>query len=199
MQQCYICNMILHRFNNIFTIATMLLILGFISSCKKDKDNPKNPNNKKDHGFITTLELNFTNQNDTLEKRSFVFTDNDGPGGLPPSRWDTIRLDANKTWSCEIKMYDATDGNKDITYQIKEDAKNHIFCFNPSNEIANNLIINRTDSDGKYEIGLSSNWITQSTSKGSVQIILKHQVRTKDGTCNPGSTDIELLFRTEIQ
>jgi len=72
----------------------------------------------------------------------------------------------------------------------------HLFCFTPSGA---NVSITRTDSDGVYELGLQSQWITGAASDGTTQIVLKHQPGIKDGSCSPGETDIELNFNTKIQ
>ena len=61
------------------------------------------------------------------------------------------------------------------------------------------ITIQRTDSDGNFEVGLQSLWETGTTGNGTVMIRLKHQPGVKDGTCAPGETDIELDFQTKVE
>src|SRR3990167_2160051 len=56
-----------------------------------------------------------------------------------------------------------------------------------------------TNSDGTYEVGLLSSWVTQAISTGETTITLKHQPGVKNGQCDPGETDIELTFHTIIE
>jgi hypothetical protein len=56
------------------------------------------------------------------------------------------------------------------------------------------LDITRTDSDGEFEVGLESLWEAGATSSGTVMVTLKHQPGVKDGTCEVGDTDVEVVF-----
>lgn len=183
------------------SLFTFLILIAVFSGCKRDpaKPNTPNPDDQIDHGFITSVKLLFTDSADASQTREFVFSDPDGPGGLPPSRVDTIKLDKEKTWLCSIKFIDDTDNGKDLTPAIKQEEKDHILCYLPSGTISQNLSIYRTDSDGKFEVGLESKWYSLSEGMGGVTCILKHQVGTKDGTCTPGSTDVEVVFPTVIE
>ena len=66
-----------------------------------------------------------------------------------------------------------------------------MFCFDVVDAHVN---INRTDTDGTFEIGLQSEWVTTTASTGTVTVSLKHQPGIKDGTCDPGDTDVEIQF-----
>jgi len=179
----------------------LILAIGFLGGCKRDpaKPNKPNPDDQIDHGFITSVKLLFKDSANANDTREFVFSDPDGPGGLPPSRIDTIKLDNGKTWLCSIKFFDDTDNGKDLTPTIKQEEKDHIMCYIPSGTISQSLSIYRTDWDGKYEVGLESKWYSLSEGIGGVTCILKHQVGIKDGTCTPGSTDVEVVFPTIIE
>ena len=63
-----------------------------------------------------------------------------------------------------------------------------------------NVTILRTDLDANsLPIGLLSKWTTTGVSSGTTTIRLRHQPGVKDGTCDPGETDIELDFHTIIE
>lgn len=191
-----------NRFRFLRVLSLLVLSSFFWTGCEKDSDDPRNPNRDGiiDHGFITTVELVFTPQDDTLKSVSFLFSDPDGPGGLPPIRVDTITLSSGSVWNCSIKLWDESDPANpvDITYQFRLQDQDHIVCFDASAPLQSALQIERTDTDGTYEVGLESSWTTLEPSAGSVQVTIKHQVGLKDGTCIPGSTDVEVVFPVRI-
>lgn len=178
----------------IFTLSTLALFILYFSSCKKDEDNVKNPNkdNQIDHGFITKVVLTMEREGDT-NKMYFVFSDLDGPGGLPPQIIDTIQLPSGTVWNVTTAFWDESNASEkvDITLQIEKESENHILCFEPSSA---NIQIQRTDTDGTFEVGLKSSWRVLEKETGSVLVTLKHQVGTKNGTCLPGSTDAAVRF-----
>ena len=97
-----------------------------------------------------------------------------------------------------MSFADESDGNyKDITAEIEEEGADHKVCFET---IINSLVIIPTDSDGTYSIGLKSTWRT-GTGKvsGALKILLKHQPETKDGTCAPGETDVDVTFPVKFK
>ena len=96
-----------------------------------------------------------------------------------------------------IKFEGQDDGHiHDITDEIKAEANDHLLCFAPMhllNVIA--LNITRIDKDGNgLELGLKSNWKNLVQLDGAVKISLKHQPGIKNGSCDIGETDVELLF-----
>ncbi|PKP51612.1 MAG: hypothetical protein CVT95_00510 [Bacteroidetes bacterium HGW-Bacteroidetes-12] len=184
------------------TKASLYLFLAvtLIIGCKKDKDSPKpSPINPpvNEEELITTVKITFVDTAGVEPTVTVFFRDPDGDGGNAPTQFDTIRLAANTIYSATIELFDESKNPvENITQEIQDEADEHIFCFTPTNV---NLSIIRTDSDGTYEIGLTSQWTTGTTSVGTTQVVLKHQPSVKDGTCGPGDTDVELNFVTEIQ
>jgi hypothetical protein len=88
--------------------------------------------------------------------------------------------------------------NEDLTEEIEEEANEHLFVFKPTGV---NLSIAITDFDTNspaLPIGLKSKWRTGATGNGNLQLILKHQPDSKNGTEAPGDTDIDLNFTTTI-
>lgn len=161
-----------------------------IIGCKRDKDDPSNPIDINEQEVITSVTLNFVN---TSNKKSFLtkWRDSDGSGGAAPVI-DSIFLDTNTVYNVSIEFLDESGSTvKDITAEIKSESSAHLVCFEPT---SNHVSVKRTDSDGTYEIGLSSSWKTTTKDDGKITISLKHQLDVKDGTCTPGETDVEVVF-----
>jgi len=172
-------------------LAAGLLLIGSFGSCKKEDHD------HDDGEVITTVKLEFADSATGRPAGEFVFSDPDGPGGNAPVRFDTIRLAENRTYTVKIILLDESKTPaEDITKEVKEEAKEHLFCFTPSGVQVNIL---RTDSDGTYEVGLESRWITGIGGAGKVKVVLKHQPNVKNGDCAPGDTDVEVDFPIEIQ
>jgi hypothetical protein len=125
--------------------------------------------------------------------REFRFDDPDGPGGNNPTRLDTIYLDSGRTTLVSLRFEDASSGSvKDITTEIRAEGNEHLICVNPSGI---SLQVTASDSDGKYPIGLESRWKSSGKGSGTVKIVLKHQPGgVKNGSCDPGDTDAEVIF-----
>ncbi len=168
-----------------------------LNSCKKDDDVIDTPDHDHDEEVITTLTLTFTDAAGVEPSVSATFRDPDGDGGLDPDIHDTIRLADSTTYNVAVTLLNESETPaEDMTPEIEEEADEHLFCYTVSGA---NVGITRTDSDGIYEIGLESDWVTGAPSNGSVQVVLKHQPDSKNGSCDPGETDIEVTFVTEIQ
>jgi hypothetical protein len=167
-----------------------------LSACKKeDPETPPLPTNEEE--LITTFKITFTDPNGVNPTYEAVFRDIDGTGGNQPTVFDTIRLKPNSTYNASIQFLNESVNPTDtITNEILEEAGDHLVCFNISGA---NVSVQRTDSDGVFEIGLLSTWTTLTNSSGNVTISLKHQPGIKNGNCDLGDTDIELNFVTKIE
>lgn len=180
----------------VFIALTMLAALS-LTACKKDK-KIENPPVVNEEELITTCQITFTDAGGIQPEVTYTFRDIDGPGGNAPELFDTIRLQANTTYNAVITLLnESVTPSENISDEVLEEADEHLFCFSPTAPL--NLAITRTDTDGQFEIGLQSQWVTGIASTGETTIRLKHQPGVKDGTCDPGDTDLELVFRTEIQ
>jgi len=181
-----------------FLIIATLLTFG-LAACKKDKkDNVTTPAPVNEEELITTFRIQFTDAEGLQPTVTAEFADLDGPGGNAPIAFDSIRLQANTTYNASITLLnESVNPVEDITLEVHEEGHDHLFCFDPASGL--NVGITRTDSDGTYQIGILSQWITGAISTGEITIRLKHQPGVKDGSCDPGETDIELTFQTFIQ
>ncbi len=160
-----------------------------IQSCS-DTTTPPTPTNEEE--LITTLKIELT---DTFSHQVFnyFFRDPDGEGANAPTQWDTIFLDPNRAFTANVKFLNESNPNAvvNITDEIKKEQENHIVCYDVKNA---NLSVVRTDSAGVFLLGLSSNWKSGLKSSGDLTVTLKHQPGIKDGSCNPGATDVEVKF-----
>jgi hypothetical protein len=165
-----------------------------IASCKKDEDDPKTPPaTPNEEEVITTCILQFTDPSGVQPAVSATFRDPDGDGGNLPTQFDTIRLHPATNYETSIILLNETVTPADsISNEVLEEGNEHLFCFDVLDA---NVTITRTDSDGVFEIGLESLWVTGAAGNGQVTVTLKHQPNgIKDGTCDPGDTDIEIAF-----
>ncbi|MCB0762598.1 MAG: hypothetical protein KDC12_13810 [Flavobacteriales bacterium] len=178
--------------------AFVLFNILAVTSCKKDPDPVDQPAQEENEGeIITTMIVEVSDSAGVLPHQSFIFRDEDGPGGNEPSQFDTLLLAPETTYFVSIVLLNETITPADtISLEVLEEGEDHLFCFTVSGL---DLDIIRTDSDGTYEIGLESTWHTGATGMGDVQIELKHQPGIKDGTCDPGETDVDLTFETHIE
>lgn len=183
-------------------LAVALLAMAstiILGSCKKDDDLPEVPQpvvNEPEQ--ITTVELHITNVA-TSAHWEVTWSDPDGTGGDDPTI-DSILLDTGAVYDVDIHFLDESgDEVEDVTAEILEEDDEHIICFEPV-DLGGALTVVRTDSDGTYEVGLESQWTAGGPASGEIELILKHQPDgEKDGTCDPGDTDIEVHFDITIK
>jgi hypothetical protein len=168
--------------NFIVLIAATTALLN-LSSCHKHDEGEN----------ITTVKLTLTPKSGGTAK-TFVWSDPDGIGGNAPKQADTIVCDSTENYNGEIQFF---NGDEDITTEIRNEGSEHFVCYSgPTSDV---LDIKATDSDGKFAIGLSTEWKPAKKSGGMVRIILKHQPKSKDGTCDKGETDVDVTFPLSIR
>ncbi len=168
-------------------------------ACKKDNDLVELPQPvKNEPEVITTLKLSFTDSANTGNVLSATFRDPDGDGGAAFDIFDTIRLQANKTWFTKIVLLNEAVSPADtISKEVAAEKNDHLFCFTPSGSSAS---VSITDRDGNnLPLGLLSTWRTGAAGNGFMRVELKHQVGTKTGACALGETDIQVNFPVKIQ
>jgi hypothetical protein len=189
---------LIYTMKQLFYLSAAALMLAF--SCKKNKiDDPiDQPIDDHEEELITTMKLIFSDSAGVLPDRTFQFQDLDGPGGNNPTMFDTLFLEDSTVYNVQVEILnESVNPAENLTSEILTEADEHLFCFTPMN--LSGLSIVRTDSDGTYQIGLQSKWRTIQTENGKVKIVLKHQPGVKNGSCDPGDTDIELYFEVRVK
>lgn len=184
-----------------YSILVITLFTLFVTGCKKDDDAPlpadQNTPPVNEEELITSAILYFVDTAGVQPSVQYAFRDPDGDGGNPPTQHDTIRLVANTYYNATIQLLNESESPaEDITLEVQQEDDEHLFCYAPLNT---NVSIVRTDSDGTYEVGITTFWSTGANATGQTTVTLKHQPGVKNGTCAPGDTDIEVTFVTEIQ
>lgn len=166
-----------------------------LAGCKKDKELP----DVEEEELITTLRLKFVNKATATDVRTFSYKDLDGDGGNAPVI-DEIKLAPNSVYTMTVDavLNESATPAADIKTEILAEAKDHLFVYKPTTGL--NLSIAITDKDSNnLPIGLAGNATTGAASTGKVQVLLRHQPGTKNGTETPGSTDINATFNVAIQ
>jgi len=189
------------RSNAFWRNSAMIAIAGalLITGCKKDKNAVGDPDDHDhdDAELITSMVLEFSDTANVQPNVTVAFRDPDGEGGNAATEFDTIALAANTVYSVKITLLDESKNPAvKISDEVKTEGDEHLFCFDVTGA---NINVARTDSDGKYEIGLDSRWTVAAASNGTVKVTLKHQPGVKNGTCGVGDTDVEVNFITEIK
>lgn len=169
--------------------ALFLMVSYGIHSCG-DTTTPPVPTN--DEELITTVKLALKDSA-SGQYLNYYFRDLDGEGGKPPGQWDTLALGTGRTYDCTVFFLNESNPSNviHVSAEIKAEQADHIVCYNERQTLST---FTRTDSDGVYPLGLESKWKTGTTADGDLTIILKHQPGIKDGSCNPGETDVEVKF-----
>ena len=187
------------------SFKSIMLALGALSlvvvGCKKDAVKPADDHEHNDGELITTLELKFSGKGVVNDDTTFVvtFDDPDGDGGNAPIKLDQINLLKNTEYSVELTLLDKTKTPYDtISNEVLEEADDHLFFY--SSNPVNLLNITITDKDSKNRnLGLRSNWKTNTVGSGKVKVKLMHQPGVKDGKSEVGDTDVEVEFPVVIK
>lgn len=170
-----------NKLHLIYLLITGLTV-GLIQSC-----NPK----KSDQGeLITTVILHVTNGG--IPIGDYTWKDPDGDGGNAPLPADTIRLDSGNIYMVSISFKNQSGTNDiDLTEEIRNEGSAHLLCFTPTPA---SIQVKASDSDGKFPIGLQSEWKSTEKNVGKMRIVLRHQPGVKNGSCDPGETDADVEF-----
>jgi len=171
----------------------------FIVGCKKDDDKPEDTHDDvhNDGEVITTAILKFTDPMGVAPAVEYQYRDPDGEGGNPAVTFDDIVLQSSTSYNCEIILLNETLNPIDsISNEVLAEAADHLFCYTVTNVAVD---ITRTDSDSTYEIGLQTLWTTAAVGSGTMRVVLKHQPGIKNGTCDPGDSDIDLTFDLTVE
>jgi len=173
-------------------------LLSILSSCGKILGGKKD-----DQENITTLRIIAQETTSGITSiDTFEFSDPDGPGGNNPSRFDTLRLKPGKKYTVGLQVWDYSKNPVvDLSPEIVKEGEEHQF-FYVSNILGFGVTYSDRDSKGN-PIGLNTEWNLPNTGNtGNLQIILKHQPRSKaaaPGNINAGETDVDVTFPVIIQ
>lgn len=165
-----------------FTFIILAAMLLTFSSCHRHDEGE----------LITTVKVVLTPKTGGAAS-TFIWEDQDGPGGNAPGRTDTIRLNDSSEYDAEVFFLHK---GEDVTAEIRNEDDEHIVCYGGMPEA--NLKVTYADSDGKHPVGLKTTWKTTVSGSGLLRVNLRHQARSKDGTCEPGESDVDVTFNLEV-
>lgn len=177
---------------NIFRFLPFVLLL--LVSCNKDENEIEIPNEEE---LITTIRLNFVNENDHTDVVVFEYKDLDGDGANPPVV-TTPNLKPNTNYDLNVELLNEQGAvAEDIDDEVLAEALEHQFFYTTQG-----VVITYNDNDGlNNPIGLKNKAVTGNDGSGSIRVILRHlpnklaeKVATGDITNAGGSTDIDVTF-----
>lgn len=162
-----------------------------LPACKKTAD----ANDENEHDAINKIVLRFT-QGGVLRSTAVV-EDPDGDGGNPPTRMDSIRLQAGQTYTLDVQLLNLVNGvEKDITPGIQSQGRSHEMFFIPAVPA---LTITKNDKDALgFPIGFNSTWVIGYAARSRVQIKLMHKPGIKGPSDSPNLGHSDLDFNLGI-
>lgn len=176
-----------------FIIFLFAVTTTSIMGCK-----PSTPPDPNEEELITTVLINLRDSSGVEANKSFMYKDSDGDGGAAPTVFDTIRLTNNKTYFADLYFLDDSKQPADtISNEIVAEADEHLICYTASGVT---MPIQLLDKDANnLPLGLKSTWRAGAASSGSLRLVLKHQPGNKNGSCEPGSSDVDLTFQLRVE
>lgn len=189
-----------HIKRSIYPLLCIALITMLMYSAGCTLDDVVNPPDPNESELITTLIINLKDSSSGVQS-SFVFDDPDGEGGNPPTRFDTIIINTNKTYFAELLLLNKSANPVDtISKEVLEEGVDHQF-FYTTTDVSTVITYNDADANGN-PIGLKSIWRDGAASNGNILVVLKHQPGIKapaPGNPNIGETDVQVDFIARVQ
>ena len=175
-----------------FMSITMMLVW---HSCNKKEQSPSVP--LPGNEPLTTLLIKVVNPNDSADTPTASWVQLDPTGTIAPNlSKDTLILKAGVAYNVSLHFLDTLNDN---TSEIQARENYHLVCFGVGSGL--NLTCVQTDHDTNPKplpIGLTDLFTAGSASSGSLEVTLHHQPNVKDGTCEPGSIDLDGTFTVKI-
>jgi len=207
----------MNKNSKVIALVAMIIMTGTLmfswSSCNKKAEYtaPIVPGNEP----ITTMRLIFQNINEPSDVDTAIWTQLNTNGGPIDFSQAHATLKTNASYHVRIDVLDldfpvSNDTPYFVTPLIEARRNFHLFCFQANASFygnfsvetpgwgtttASSLNIYREDSDSNtppLAVGLIDSFVTGSdSSAGILDITQHHQPNVKNGTCPPGSLDIE--------
>lgn len=177
---------------------TGLMAVFNLNSC----DHADHPDHNHENELITTIHLHL--KQDSTGTESHIAWRDITPFDQNERTIDTIMLDTSVSYTGRIELLDESKSPAvDVTNEIEKEKDEHLFIYrqNPLESTSPKFDAVRTDTDSKgFPVGLTFRLTTKNISGNSgLNIVLKHQPGTKNGTDGPGDVDMDILFPVKIR
>jgi hypothetical protein len=197
----------------------------FYAGCSSKAEQAVAPNIANEE--ITSASLKLTNQADPSDTPSCTYRFHlDNNNNVVSTDSTALNMRVNSKYNVKVYMLDTTQKPIFVvSNEIKERENYHLFYFQPTPTsaaalvISNttpyvpgtptsatgpylNLTIARTDLDTNtppLQVGLTDLFTTGAASVGNLRFMLRHQPNAKNGTFFPGSSDLDVNFKTTIK
>jgi hypothetical protein len=173
----------------------LLFIATLFTQCK-DSGSELKPDDENE--LITSVTLNFKDDA-TGSVMSFSYKDIDGDGGNAPTKFDTVALKANTSYTVTVGFLDESKTPvHDITHEVESESDEHLVIYTASPAAL--LTYTYGDKDqNNFPIGLTGTAKTGTAGTGTLKVQLRHQPGTKNGTTTTGSDDVNLDFILQVK
>jgi len=203
----------------------MSLAIGFViafalNACNKPSATaPIEPGNE----FLTTTLLIISDPTHAQPTDTLIWSET--PSQTVPDTLRTfVTLKQNYTYNIQIMILDSTKVSNGVitdtagfvvSNEIIARQNYHLFCFydyNNQNDIYGtsnssrgpsgwaNVTVNNPNLDmNNLPFGITDNLVTTIPTHGQLEVELRHQPAVKNGTCAPGSTDLDVYYNITVQ
>lgn len=178
----------------------LLAVALLTGACNRDEENVA-PD--EDNERITTVTLRLTNKANASETVTAVLDGLAADGSQPSTLAASLILKPNAAYSMRIELADKSKTPAaDVTAYIKEEANEHLLVYRPATGL--NMTVTPNDRDtnpapGPFPVGLTADVTTGAASSGKLNVVLRHQPGTKNGTATPGTSDLDVNFDVSIR
>jgi hypothetical protein len=169
------------------------------TSCKKKEENHEYGHLHDSNEVISTVQYVLTNTDDPTDVVTGTFKDTTLIKGWNNATQASLTLRKNSTYNGVISLIDETKNPAIVmTPEIIKLANEHLFGYRFTAGIDTIATITLTDLDTKnppLPLGVKTQIVLKNTATtGKLNVVLKHQPNTKNGTITTGSTDVDCAF-----
>lgn len=155
-----------------------------------------------DNEALTTVTLQLTNKADATDV--VTATVDNLNQTAPDFSKATLNLKSNATYSGQISLLDKSRTPPlDATAEIRKLVNEHLFVYTPAP--AGLLTVTLTDKDtnpapGPYPVGITFELTPMAKAgTGTLNVVLRHQPNSKNGTAAPGTSDLDTTFPVVVR
>lgn len=180
-------------------LLLVLPVLLAVSACTGDEANVAPTD---DNEAITTATLVLTSVTAPAERVTATIENLHTTADFSNAR---LVLKANTTYTGVITLLDKTKSpTLDVSAEVKANANEHLFVYTytPATGSPASLTVTATDRDTNptpYPVGLTTEIKTAAAGIGKLNVVLRHQPSVKNGTAQPGTSDLDTNFDVVIQ